>query len=166
MLLDFALEDDGLYRQIVFVQQNDGSFLTDVQGTGAVIDLDGLSRVVGAGADRIFQRDSEGNGLSQTAHQAGDGTGQGFGVAHDGGAVSVNFDFLTAEGILPVGHTGGSQGVGDQDHAFLTKELEGEANDGAVDMNAVADQFGFVVPTANGSEKIVNASNIKKYLGN
>ena len=138
---DPALEHNGPDGQVLFVQQDEAGLLAGVQGACPAVDADGLGGVVGAGPHCVRQGDAELDRLPQAAHQASDGACQRLGMAHDGGPVAVDLDLLASEGILAVGHAGGPQGVGDQDDPLLAEQLEGQADHGAVDVDAVADQL-------------------------
>ena len=136
-----ALEDDGPDGQGLLVQQHQTGLLAHIQGAGPLVQADGAGGVVGAGPHGVRHGDAIGHGLPQAAHQAGDGARQRLGMAHDGGAVAVDLDLLAAEGILAVGHAGGPEGVGDQDHALRPEQPEGQADHGTVNVDAVTDQF-------------------------
>ena len=93
-----ALEHHGADGEILLVQQDKACFLARIQRAAALIDADGLCRIQRAGAHGVVEGDVKLDGLTQAAHETGDGACQRLGVAGDGGAVAMDLDLLTAEG--------------------------------------------------------------------
>lgn len=133
-----AVNVDGVQFQILGEQQQVG-LLAHGDGADLVIQPHRLGGGGGESGDGVLQRQAKGDYVLQLLQQVGGGAGQGVG-AQQGGPAVLHLDGLAAQLILAVGHARAAQRVADDDQLLAEHAVSG-ADDGGVDVQAVADEL-------------------------